>query len=348
MIYKMAKMSLFDHIHIDEHSSTPKYLQISDAVINAIESGFLKSDDILPSINEISCRLDMARDTVDKGYRYLKGIGVIISVPGKGFYVSDIKPKHRLKVLLLFNKLSTHKKIIYDAFIGELGSDAYVDFYIYNNSFALFKKFISEKRLENYSHFVIIPHFIDGHEFTLEIINTLPKDKLILMDKLIPQIIGNYGAVYEDFRLDIFNALKKALNELSKYKTLKIIFPKKSYFPTEILEGFLSFVQEYAFSHKVVDNIMEESINHGDVFIVLMEDDLVLLLERIINMNFEIGKDVGIISYNETPIKKILLNGITTISTDFVFMGLTAAKMILEGPLEKVVIPFKYTKRNSL
>ncbi|WP_317042748.1 GntR family transcriptional regulator [Pedobacter caeni] len=341
-------MSLFNHIHIDEHSSTPKYLQISNAVINAIESGLLKSDDILPSINEISCRLDMARDTVDKGYRYLKSIGVLISVPGKGFYVSDIKPKGRLKVLLLFNKLSTHKKIIYDAFIAALGTDAYVDFYIYNNSFTLFKKFITEKKSENYSHFVIIPHFIDGHEFTQDIINTLPKDKLIMMDKLVPHVTGNYGAVYEDFELDIFNALKKALNELSKYQKLKIVFPKKSYFPTEILEGFLSFAQEYAFSHKVVNDILEEPIDHGDVFIVLMEDDLVLLLERILNINFQIGTDVGIISYNETPIKKILLNGITTISTDFEFMGLAAAKMILEGPLEKIAIPFKYTKRNSL
>ncbi|NQX42959.1 regulatory protein, gntR family [Pedobacter steynii] len=344
----MGRTKLFDHIKIDEHSSTPKYLQLSDAIINAIETGILKLDNVLPSINEISCRLDMARDTVDKGYRYLKSIGVIISVPGKGFYVAEIKPKRKFKVLLLFNKLSTHKKIIYDAFIAALDTDIYVDFYVYNNSFMLFKRLITEKQLTQYSHFVIIPHFINGHEFNMEIINTLPKEKLILMDKLVPQVTGNYGAVYEDFEQDIFNALQKALNDLSRYKTLKIVFPQKSYFPNEILGGFLNFAQEYAFSHGIVSDIMEESIHPGDVFIVLMEDDLVLLLERIVNMNLKIGKDVGVISYNETPIKKILLNGITTISTDFNFMGSTAARMLLEGPMEKIAIPFKYTKRNSL
>ncbi len=29
---------------------------------------------------------------------------------------------------------------------------------------------------------------------------------------------------------------------------------------------------------------------------------------------------LGVISYNETPLKKIILNGITTISTDFQMM----------------------------
>ncbi len=48
-----------------------------------------------------------------------------------------------------------------------------------------------------------------------------------------------------------------------------------------------------------------------------MENDLVILIERILAAGLKVGKDVGVISYNETPLKKIILNGITTISTDF-------------------------------
>ena len=40
-----------------------------------------------------------------------------------------------------------------------------------------------------------------------------------------------------------------------------------------------------------------------------MEDDLVLLIERIISNKLEVGKQVGVISYNETPLKKVILNG---------------------------------------
>jgi hypothetical protein len=43
-----------------------------------------------------------------------------------------------------------------------------------------------------------------------------------------------------------------------------------------------------------------------------------------------------------------LLNGITTISTDFKYMGTLAASMILESEKRHVEVPFYYTKRASL
>ena len=55
------------------------------------------------------------------------------------------------------------------------------------------------------------------------------------------------------------------------------------------------------------------------------DNDLITLKERIKNMKLRVGVDVGIISYNETPLKKYILNGITTISTNFEQMDLQAA-----------------------
>jgi DNA-binding transcriptional regulator YhcF (GntR family) len=70
---------------------------------------------MLPSINELSFEFEISRDTAEKGYKYLKKIGVLGSVPGKGYFVQDNNVKQQLKIFLLFNKLSPHKKIIYDA-----------------------------------------------------------------------------------------------------------------------------------------------------------------------------------------------------------------------------------------
>ncbi|WP_315817822.1 hypothetical protein [Paraflavitalea speifideaquila] len=42
-------------------------------------------DEILPSINELSFEFEISRDTAEKGYKHLKKIGVLGSVPGKGF-----------------------------------------------------------------------------------------------------------------------------------------------------------------------------------------------------------------------------------------------------------------------
>ena len=44
--------------------------------------------------------------------------------------------------------------------------------------------------------------------------------------------------------------------------------------------------------------------NTGEVYINLMENDLVILIEKILAAGLKVGKDVGIISYNETPLKK--------------------------------------------
>lgn len=343
----MKTIVFSDYIHIDEYSATPKYLQLSTAIIRAVEQGKLRMDSVLPSINELSCKLEMSRDTAEKGYKYLKKIGIINSVPGKGYYIMNTNFKQKLKVFLLFNKLSAHKKIVYDAFIAALGDDVSVDFYIYNNDFTLFKRFLTNQKGE-YSHYVIIPHFIDSEEYAKEIINHIPKHKLILMDKMVAGIEGEYAAAYENFEQNIYDALEQALSHLSKYHTLKIIFPKNSYFPKEILKGFRRFCQQYAFTHHIINNISIEPINEGEVFINLMEDDLVVLLERIINIGYQIGKDVGVISYNETPIKKILLNGISTISTDFKFMGTSAANLILDNSRRHIEVPFYFTKRASV
>ena len=135
---------------------------------------------------------------------------------------------------------------------------------------------------------------------------------------------------------------------MSKYHTIKIIFPEYTYHPSEILDGFNRYCQQFAFNSKVVRNIEAEPIKEGEVYINLMENDLVVLIEKILASKMKVGKHVGVISYNETPLKKIILNGITTISTDFQMMGEKAAQLILEQSTEHVEAPFYLTLRASL
>ena len=343
----MKQPLIFKHLNIDYYSATPKYLQLANCIVKAIAEGVLKENDVLPSINELSFEFDISRDTAEKGYKHLKKTGVLGSVPGKGYFVKNTELSQKLKVFLLFNKLSNHKKIIYDSFVESLGDIAAIDFYIYNNDFLFFKKLISQQK-GDYTHYVIIPHFLEASENVSEIINTLPKDKLILLDKLLPGVNGDYAAVYEDFEEDIYNALVQANDQLSKYNTIKIIFPEYTYHPKEILEGFYRYCQQYAFNYKVVNDIAGEPIHKGEVYINLMENDLVILIEKILVAGLKVGKDVGVISYNETPLKKIILNGITTISTDFQMMGEKTAQMILGQSTEHIAIPFYLTLRASL
>jgi DNA-binding transcriptional regulator YhcF (GntR family) len=343
----MIASPIFKLIYFDEFSATPKYQQLANSIVKAIANGKLQVDDVLPSINELSFQFEISRDTAEKGYKYLKKIGIIGSVPGKGYFIKSAEVNKKTKIFLMFNKLSAHKKIIYDAFVTTLGETATIDFYIYNNNFALFKKLLLNCK-EDYDYYVIIPHFVEGTDMAHKVLNNIPKEKLILLDKILPGVTGEYGAIYENFEKDIFNALEQALPQLSKYDALRIIFPDYTYHPNEILSGFYKFCQEYAFHHKVVQNIRKENISKGEVYINLMEDDLVALLEKIGETNLEVGKDVGIISYNDTPLKKFILNGITTISTDFYMMGEKTAELILNQSVEHIEANFFLTLRKSL
>ncbi|MGN6803858.1 MAG: GntR family transcriptional regulator, partial [Ginsengibacter sp.] len=194
-------------IEIDTLSATPKYLQIVNSIIKAITNGKLQDNDILPSINEFSNELDVSRDTIEKGYNHLKKMGVLASIPGKGYFIKDPDVLKFNKIFLLFNKLSTHKKLIYDAFVQTLGQSAIVDFYIYNNDFNLFKELLN-RSIGNYSHYVIIPHLREDSKTSTEVLNLIPKEKLILLDKTIPSLKNACSCVYEDFEKDIYNALE--------------------------------------------------------------------------------------------------------------------------------------------
>ena len=334
-------------IQIDEFSSTPKYRQLANAIIEGIQQGKIKKGELLPSINEVSFEHYMARITVEKGYNYLKQQGIIDSVRGKGFYIKVDEVPRNLRIFLLFNKLSVHKKIIYDAFVKAIGDQGSIDFYIYNNDFNLFKKIV-DSRDRDYTHMVLIPHFMEGEEMAVELINSLPKEKLILLDKLLPGIQGKFGAVYEDFEHDIYQSLQQAKESLAAYQHIRLVFPTQSYYPKEIVQGFINFCRDYAIEYEVVESLSDVSLGSGQVYITVMEDDLLILLERVRNESLQLGKEIGIISYNETPIKRLLFDGISTISTDFETLGRKAAELVLSNERAKWQNPFVFISRASL
>ncbi len=97
----MKRSTIFDLILVDELSATPKYLQLTNSILKAIENGRIKKADLMPSINELSFELDISRDTAEKGYKYLKKMGVLGSVPGKGYFIRNADLRQTLKIFLI-------------------------------------------------------------------------------------------------------------------------------------------------------------------------------------------------------------------------------------------------------
>jgi DNA-binding transcriptional regulator YhcF (GntR family) len=338
-------MELLDRI--DESSTIPKYLQVVNAIITDIEEGILKHGQRIPSINETSEMYYLSRDTVEKAYKELRERGIINSVRGKGNYICQKFSVNKIRVLLLFNKLSAYKKTIYYALIKTLGEDAIVDLHIYHNDGQVCENLIQEN-LGKYNYYVIMPHFYEHGSTVMNIINKIPAHKLLLLDKNLENYGGDCAAIYQDFERDINNALHSGIDLLYKYQKLVMVFPKDIHYPIEIVIGFQRFCQETSFEHSIVDGIDEETITPRTAFIVLEETDLVDLIKYTRVNKLELGKDLGIISYNDTPLKEILANGITVISTDHEKMGETAAYMIINKRKGKIRNPFTLIRRNSL
>jgi len=334
---------------IDSDKKTPKYLQIVTSITNSIKSGKLKKGDRVVSINELSNEFFLSRDTVQKAYEILEKKGILSPIRGKGFYINRTDITTPYRILLLFNRISNYKKQVYDSFVRTMGDKAFVDLKIYHCNTRVFENLLNE-HLHNYDYYVIMPHFYEDTRLAFAAIDKIPKDKLVILDKNLPnQSQFNYAAVFQDFQNDITDALESGLNLLKKYKKLILVFPSITRYPSEIVTGFRNFCMQYNFSYKIISEVNAQSqISAGEAYIVIEENDLVNLVKAGMSKKLKIGKNLGVISFNETPLKEILLNGITVISTDHCRMGEEAARLILENRKEKIKNPFVLIKRKSL
>lgn len=332
---------------INHNSRVPKYLQIANYLVAGIKNCTLPDGDKLPSINYLSSNCNVSRDTVEKAYRELIREGLVEAVHGKGFFIKNSERPPEQRILLLFNKLSAQKKIIYDEFVQGIGSRARIDFKVYHNDFSLFRQLIEENR-ERYTQFVIIPHFYTQFCDAQAVINQIPSEQLLLLDKCLPGIQGDVACVYQDFEDNIYQALSQAAGLLKKYETLKLIFPAHSYQPREIIKGFQRFAIERGFKGKLVPDIQREPLQAGEAYITMMEEDLVALVQKIRASGLEAGREIGILSYNDHPLKEVLLDGITVMTTDFKQLGIRAAELILKGERKQVRNAFELIIRNSL
>ncbi|MGI4884046.1 MAG: GntR family transcriptional regulator [Janthinobacterium lividum] len=334
------------HLPLNPLDQTPKYKQIVQFVIADIERGQLKAGVQLPSISEMSEEYYLARDTVEKAYRELRERGFINSVQGKGYYVLA-REHSKLKILLVFNKLSSYKKEIYYAFLEALGSRATVDLQIHHYSAELFRQIIAAN-LGKYNYYVVMPHFTytTPPEEYLSVLRTIPAAELVLLDKDVPALGLDCLAVYQDFARDIGGALDSAVAELVKYPRMRMVLPSDESFPVEIDQGFRHFCTYNNKDFAMRENARDEVLEPGTCYVVVRETDLVELVKKIRQTPYLLGREIGIISFNETPLKELL--GMTVITTDFHHMGRTAATLLLAGKREKVRNPFYTIRRGSM
>jgi DNA-binding transcriptional regulator YhcF (GntR family) len=333
-------------LRIDHDSEIPKYRQVVDLLVSDIEAGIFKVGQRIPSINETSEDLLISRDTVEKAYVHLRKKGILASVRGKGYYVSQVNVHKKIKVALILNKLSNYKRSIYYSLSETLGSKASVDVFIYNYSIEQFEEIVNNQMV-HYDYFVILPHFKDDEATGVNIIKKIPKKKVLLVDRNL-ELLKDYPVVYQEYEKDIQTALETGISLIRKYKKINLVFPLNQYYTRNIARGFQIFCQVNQLPFSIIDQLQESDVKREEAFVLISDDDLYRFIKISKNKGWKLGTDVGLVAYNDNPVKELLEDGITTISTNHDVIGRFAAQMILSGDFKRIKSPFEFIQRNSL
>lgn len=78
------------NILIANVSDPPIYRQIADQIKEAVFKGELKQDDPLPSVRTLAAELRISVITTRRAYEELEAEGIIVSIQGKGSFVSGV------------------------------------------------------------------------------------------------------------------------------------------------------------------------------------------------------------------------------------------------------------------
>lgn len=335
-----------DSLSSQQDNSKLKYLQLAQRLTDQIKNGELRVNDQLPSVNQLSADLRISKSTVLMGLNHLSEKGIIEAVYRKGYFVRKSRIDHDYRVFFLMDKLTVFKEELYQAFYNKLKDRADIDVFFHNHNYRIFERLVLEN-LHNYTHFVIISIL---KEDVSEIINQIPPEKRIILDYNQEGLTGNYSAVYQDFAGDLYAALRDVKERIGKYKRLVMVLPDNVFYGHLVKEGFQQFCQEFDQPSALINRISEEHFAPGDVYITLNRYDIddVNIIKLCRQYGYTLGKDIGLISYNDLYMKEVLEGGITVISTDFVRMGEEAAQLILEQRTAKIKNPSKLIIRASL
>jgi len=324
---------------INPQSNTLKYLQLVDAIAIAIKEGTLAEGDMLPSVNDLVKNASLSRDTIFKAYTELKNRGLVESVPNRGYFIS----RSRNSVLLFLDTFKAYKEVLYDGFRANLPDSISVDLNFHHYNIDVFETIIDDC-IGKYSYYIVMNF---DHPEMERIINKIPQDKLLVIDWNIHSN-ENHSCVYQDFGQIVYDILSDNVERIRTYNHFIYLYPEKMTFhPKASIDNFNRFCNDYSINSMVEFDPKNIDIQKGDLYLLVSDRTLAMLLDQATIKGLEIGKDFGIISYNETPMKKYVKEGITVISTDFTLMGKKAAEFVLNpGPL-KYVVPTQLINRKS-
>jgi len=326
-----------------EFGSPTKSDIIVASVSESIRKGEFGCGQVIPSINQASKIFKVARKTVIRAYEKLVEQGFIESRPKKGYYVVNKQPDTKLRVLLIIHSFDAHFQVLYNEFRENVKDICEIEIYFHHYNVKILDLIIS--RNSSVYDLFIISSF--DHPQIPSVIGRIPAGKLLIISR-DDRLGDKYNSIVQDFFEGTFQALEAAKERIFRYRRLILNFPVKSGHPQTLKMGFQKFVNDYSVVNQVTDSLDQFEICKGDAFLVIDDADLVKLLRVCKIRGWKLGQDVGVIAYNETPLKEVIRDGVTVISCNFSLMANEMSKFIHKCTAVQEVIPISLINRKSL
>ncbi|MBK5195262.1 MAG: GntR family transcriptional regulator [Proteiniphilum sp.] len=318
---------------------TTKVQQLIDYIQKSISARELKVGDKLPSINHLSEKFSISRDTVFKAFSDLKKRRIIDSVHGKSYYVSA----HDRSILLLLDEYTPFKEVLYNTLRTKLPSYYNIDLWFHQYNEHLFNQIISNSA-GMYSKYIVMNYH---NEKISKVLSNIDKKKLLLLDFGKFDKKG-YSYVCQDFDEALYNALETIKQRLEKYNKLYFLFDKNHKHPQSSKQYFSQFCIDNNLAFEIIDEYTDNRLIQENAFyLVIKQQDIVNIIKQGKRANLTIGKDYGLLAYNDNPFFEIVENGVSSIGINWEKMGELAALFVAESTPIHLFLPTIITDRNS-
>ena len=337
-------MKLIEFIsNLKKVNSLSKHEQLVLGIIDAINSGHLTIGDQLPSINVMVDEVGFARKTIVKAYEELKGKGLVESKKTKGYFVVNSNTQLFLRIALIMYSFQRFQQEFYNTLRKNLEDKVQIDVFFHHNNEDVFET-IFGNIVGKYGMYVVAPI---EHERSKEVLASLQPEKLIVIDRYL-DLGKEYSYVVQEFYYSTLKVFKQLLPKMKKYKQSVLFYREDRDYPQGIKKSFEEFCATNGIDKQILPMYESEEVAKDTLYICIDDADLWLLLKDCRNSDFRIGKDVGVLSFNDHVVKEIISGGITTISADFKEMATLTAKNIRNLTYANSIIPTSLLERGSI
>ena len=316
-----------------------KVTQLADLISQAISMREFLEGDSLPSINELSRRYGVSRDTVFKAFSDLRERGIIDSTPRKGYFVTG----QVTNVLLLLDQYTPFKETLYNSFAKHLPVNYKVDLLFHQYNERLFSTIVRES-VGKYNKYVVMN--FDNERFSASL-NKISPARLLLLDfgKFEKE---RYSYVCQDFDESFYGALQRLDDRFSSYRKFVFLFPSSLKHPQSSKDYFFRFCQDYNLSGSVEEDVENLKVEKDTAYLAIKQQDVVKVVKQGGLAGLKCGRDFGLLAYNDIPSYEVIDEGITALTIDWQQMGNEVVRFVLDNAVVQKYLPTEVRLRNSL